>query len=122
MSILFRWNPLTVSRPVYSSVLRSWFLVRHLLTLHANSLSRTSRLSVCFPDIHFLVRDQQSLTVLTVVFFFVRLKKNVTGKIETNDLALRSVEEIKVSGRGTGGGVQHFLLHIFPLEIRRQTS
>ena len=62
MSILFRWNPLTVSRPVYSSVLRSWFLVRHLLTLHANSLSRTSRLSVCFPDIHFLVRDQQSLT------------------------------------------------------------
>ena len=25
-------------------------------------------------------------------------------------------------GGGGGGGVQHFLLHIFPLEIRRQTS
>ena len=48
--------------------------------------------------------------------------KNFTEKTETNYLALRSFEEIKVSGGGGGGeGVQHFLLHIFPLEMRRQT-
>ena len=53
--------------------------------------------------------------MLTVVF----LLKNFTGKTETNDLALGSFEEIKVSKEG--GGVQHCLLHIFPLEIRGQT-
>ena len=53
--------------------------------------------------------------MLTVVF----LLKNFTGKTETNDLALGSFEEIKVSKEG--GGVQHCLLYIFPFEIRGQT-
>ena len=53
--------------------------------------------------------------MLTVVF----LLKNFTGKTETNDLALGSFEEIKVS---KGEGVcSTCLLHIFPLGIRRQT-
>ena len=81
MSILFRWNPLTVSRPVYSSVLRSWSLVRHFLTLHANSLSRTSRISVCFPDIHFLVRDQQYLTNSNSLLY--GLPKHMIGSLQS---------------------------------------
>ena len=83
MSILFRWNPLTVSRPVYSSVLRNWSLVRDLLTLRLVVPPIGSAKSFKLSSVMILFFHFCSMTAICRTHFsFSFLKASLKKKIE----------------------------------------